>query len=244
LYKTFGGRLRFFGIGGAKLDSATEQFLMEGRFPYSIGYGLTETAPLLAGAVPSRVRLGSTGPAVKGVTLRLDNVNAEGEGELVTLTPCVMQGYYKNPERTAEAFTEDGWFRTGDLATIAPDGFVSIKGRLNSMLVSATGENIYPEEIESILNSLTYVSDSLVTEDHRGKLVALVQFNYDELGRRYQDIRENVSNKMEEVRREVMNYVNSKVASFSRISEVREQIEEFEKTPSLKIKRFIYARKG
>ncbi len=243
LMKIFGGRMRFFGIGGAKLDGATEQFLMDAKFPYSIGYGLTETAPLLAGAIPSRVRLGSTGPAVLDVKLRLDNVNEQGDGELVALTKCIMQGYYKNPQKTAEVFTEDGWFRTGDLATISEDGFVSIKGRLNSMLVSSTGENIYPEEIESILNSLTFVSESLVTEDHKGKLIALVQFNYDELERRYYGLRENLQNKMDEIKAEVLSYVNSKVASFSRIAEVEEQKEEFVKTPSMKIKRFLYSRK-
>ncbi len=241
LYKLFGGRLRFFGIGGAKLDGQTEQFLLEARFPYAIGYGLTETAPLLAGANPQMVRLGTTGPAVKGVSLRIDDPNDEGDGELVALSPCVMQGYFKNPEKTAEAFTADGWFRTGDLANIAADGYVSIRGRLGSMLVSPSGENIYPEEIESILNSLVYVADSLVTEDNRGKLIALVRFNYDELEHRYHVMRENLAHRMEDVRREVMNYVNGRVATFSRLSEVREQPEEFEKTPSMKIKRFKYS---
>ena len=240
LYRLFGGRLRFFGIGGAKLDGRTEQFLMEAKFPYAIGYGLTETAPLLAGAAPDKVRLGTTGPAVKGVELRIDDPNADGDGELVAKTPCVMQGYFKNPEKTREAFTDDGWFRTGDLANIAPDGYVSIKGRLGSMLVSSSGENIYPEEIESILNSLVYVSDSLVTEDNKGKLIALVRFNYDELEHRYHVMRENLSHRMEEIRRELMSYVNGRVASFSRLSEVKEQTEDFEKTPSMKIKRFKY----
>jgi long-chain acyl-CoA synthetase len=242
LYKLFGGRLRFFGIGGAKLDGQTEQFLLDGKFPYAIGYGLTETAPLLAGAAPSMVRLGTTGPAVKDVTLKVIEPNADGDGELVALTPCVMQGYYKNPEKTREVFTPDGWFRTGDLANIAPDGYVTIKGRLGSMLVSASGENIYPEEIESILNSLVYVSDSLVTEDNKGKLIALVRFNYDELEHKYHVLRENLAHRMEDIRREVMNYVNGRVASFSRLSEVQELEEEFEKTPSMKIKRFKYAR--
>ncbi len=243
LYRLFGGRLRFFGIGGAKLDTQTEQFLLDARFPYAIGYGLTETAPLLAGAAPSMVRLGTTGPAVKDVTLKIADPNEQGEGELVALTPCVMQGYYKNPEKTKEVFTEDGWFRTGDLAYMAPDGYVSIKGRLGSMLVSASGENIYPEEIESILNSLVYVSDSLVTEDNKGKLIALVRFNYDELEHRYHVMRENLTQRMEDIRREVMTYVNGRVASFSRLSEVKEQPEDFEKTPSMKIKRFKYARR-
>ncbi len=110
------------------------------------------------------------------------------------------------------------------------------------MLVSSTGENIYPEEIESILNSLVYVSESLVTEDQKGKLIALVQFNYDELERKYHGFRENVAHKMDDIRRDVMNYVNSKVANFSRLSEVKEQTEEFHKTPSMKIKRFMYGR--
>lgn len=243
LYKVFGGRMRFFGIGGAKLDGQTEQFLIDARFPYAIGYGMTEAGPLLAGAAPDMVRLGSTGPAVKGVVLDLMDVNEQGEGELIASSPSLMQGYYKNPEKTAAAFTGDGRLRTGDLATIADDGYVSIKGRLGSMLVSASGENIYPEEIESILNSLVYVSDSLVTEDQKGKLVALVQFNYDELERKYYGLRENLANKMEEIRRDVMNYVNARVANFSHISEVKEQKEEFAKTPSLKIKRFLYSRK-
>jgi long-chain acyl-CoA synthetase len=242
LYKIFGGRMRFFGIGGAKLDWQTERFLLEGKFPYAIGYGLTETGPLLAGAAPSMVRLGSTGPAVMDVTLRLDNINEAGEGEVVALSPCVMQGYFKNPEKTREAFTEDGWFRTYDLGTISEDGYLSIKGRVNSMLVSSTGENIYPEEIESILNSLVYVNDSLVTEQH-GKLIALVHFNYDELERKYYDMKENLVGKMEEIKKEVQNYVNSKVASFSKIAHVEEQKEEFQKTPSMKIKRFLYTRK-
>ncbi len=233
LFNIFGGRLRFFGIGGAKLDLQTERFLMEGRFPYAIGYGLTETAPLLAGAAPSAVRLGTTGPAVEGVELKTV------EGELLAKTPCVMQGYFKNPEKTAECFTADGWFRTGDLAEIADDGYVTIKGRLGSMLVSASGENIYPEEIESILNSLTYVNDSLVTEDQKGKLIALVQFNYEELERKYYGFRE----RMAEIRDELKNYVNKKVAGFSHISAVEEQHEEFVKTPSMKIKRFLYKKK-
>ncbi len=156
------------------------------------------------------------------------------------MTPCAMQGYFKNPDKTREAFTDDGWFRTGDLATIAPDGYVSIRGRLGSMLVSPSGENIYPEEIESILNSLVYVSDSLVTEDNKGKLIALVRFNYDELEHRYHVLRENLAHRMEEIRREVMAHVNGRVATFSRLSEVKEQTEDFEKTPSMKIKRFKY----
>ena len=122
LMKVFGGRLRFLGIGGAKLDTQAEQFMLEAKIPYAIGYGLTETAPLLAGAAPSQVRLGSTGPAAPGVQLRLENVNPDTQqGEIVALTPSVMLGYYKNPEETAKVFTPDGWFRTGDLGRLDPD---------------------------------------------------------------------------------------------------------------------------
>ncbi|MDE5621695.1 MAG: AMP-binding protein, partial [Alistipes sp.] len=116
LMKLFGRRLRFLGIGGAKLDRGAEQFLLEARVPYAIGYGLTETAPLLAGAAPSMVRLGSTGPQAPGVELRLENVNPDTrQGEIVARTPSAMLGYFKNPEATSEVFTADGWFRTGDL---------------------------------------------------------------------------------------------------------------------------------
>ena len=165
LYKLFGGRLRFFGIGGAKLDTEAERFLSEGKFPYAIGYGLTETAPLIAGAVPSNVRLGSTGPVLPGIEARLEDTNEFGEGELVVKSPCTMLGYYKNPELTAEVFTPDGWFRTRDLCAFDPDGFLYIKGRLGSMIVGPNGENIYPEDIESVLNSHFLISDSIVTQE-------------------------------------------------------------------------------
>ncbi len=242
LMKIFGGRLRFFGIGGAKLDTETEQFLLDARFPYAIGYGLTETAPLIAGAVPDRVRLGSTGPVLSQIEARLDNVNTAGEGELVVRTPSIMFGYYKNPEATRDAFTSDGWFRTKDLAAFDEDGYLYIKGRLSSMIVGPSGENIYPEDIESVLNSHAFVIDSIVTEE-RGKLVALVHFDRKELERRYYDLRDNLTAKKEELKADIMKYVNSKVNKFSRISAIKEQENDFEKTPTQKIKRYLYAKK-
>ena len=238
LTKVFGGRVRFLGIGGAKLDPQAEQFLLDGKFNYAIGYGLTETAPLIAGALPGLTRLSSTGPVMEGVEVRLDNLNEKGEGELVAKTPSVMTGYYKNPEATAEVFTEDGWFRTRDIATIADDGYISIKGRVNSMIVGPSGENIYPEEIEHVINSNSLVAESIVTMEE-GRLVALVNFNREELERRYYDFKDDLTEKMEEVKKEVMQYVNSQVNKFSRIAEV-EEVDEFQKTPSMKIKRFLY----
>ena len=250
LKKLFGGRMRLFAIGGAKFDSEAEQFLKDAHFPYGIGYGLTETAPLVAGAVGKMVRVGSTGPALKGVEIRLDNINAEtGQGEIVVKTPCCMVGYYKNEDATRDAFTEDGWFRTGDLGAIESDGWIYIKGRLKNMIVGPSGENIYPEDIEEVLNSNRLVAESVVLEED-GKLIALVHFDttaleetYDEFKHKMAVGKEQIALKMEEVKRDVMNYVNSKVNRFSKISKVVDNEGEFEKTPTKKIRRFVYSRK-
>ncbi|MBQ7998731.1 MAG: AMP-binding protein [Bacteroidales bacterium] len=177
----FGGNVRFFVIGGAKLDGTVERFLYEAKFPYAIGYGLTECCPLLAGAIPSMVKWQTTGPAVPGVQLRIDNVNPEtGEGEIVAKGDNIMMGYYKNPTATAEAFTEDGWFRTQDLGYIDEKGWLSIRGRLKNMILGPSGENIYPEEIETVINSHASVVESLVTT-HKGNLIARIHPNPDKL---------------------------------------------------------------
>ncbi len=250
LLKLFGGRLRFLGIGGAKLDGGAEKFLLEAKVPYAIGYGLTETAPLLAGAAPSQVRLGSTGPQAPGVQLRLENINPDTrQGEVVALTPSVMLGYFKNPEATKEVFTDDGWFRTGDLGEFDKDGWLYIKGRLKNMIVGPGGENIYPEDIETVLNSHVYIADSIVTEQER-RLVALVHFNRDEIEAMVDNWREEWETqkeaweaKTEQLKKEIMDFVNAKVNRFSRISEVVEEKDDFAKTPTHKIKRFLYNRK-
>lgn len=251
LMRLFGGRMRLFAIGGAKFDSEAEQFLLDARFPYGIGYGLTETAPLLAGAVGDMVRVGSTGPALKGIGIRLDNVNAEtGQGEIVVDTPCVMRGYYKNEEATREVFTDDGWFRTGDLGAITPDGWIYIKGRLKNMIVGPSGENIYPEDIESVINTNRFVQESIVTEQD-GDLIALIHFDTDAIVKHYEELKlrlarnaELLGQKKEEIKKEIKEYVNSKVNRFSRISDVIENEEEFEKTPTRKIRRFLYEKRG
>lgn len=249
LMKLFGRRLRFLGIGGAKLDSGAEQFLLEARVPYAIGYGLTETAPLLAGAAPSQVRLGSTGPQAPGVELRLENINPDThQGEIVARSPSVMLGYYKNPEATKEVFTADGWFRTGDLGEFDKDGWLYIKGRLKNMIVGPGGENIYPEDIESVLNSHVCIADSIVTEQE-GRLIALVHFNreqieamIDDWREEWEDTKEAWEAKTEQLKKEIIDFVNAKVNKFSRISEVVEEKDDFAKTPTHKIKRFLYNR--
>ena len=250
LTKTFGGRVRFFGIGGAKLDSTVEQFLLEAKFIYDIGYGLTETAPLLAGAVDGMLRLGSTGPLLQGVEGRIENPNAEGIGELVVKSPSQMIGYYKNEEATKAVFTEDGWFRTGDLACFDKDGWLYIKGRLKNMILGSSGENIYPEDIESVLNQHVFITESLVTE-HEGHLVALVNFDMEAIKARYEELMDGFEEKKEEwakVRDEVMDdikqWINARVNRNSRITEVVEEEEEFVKTPSKKIRRFLYDGRG
>lgn len=249
LKKLFGGRMRLFAIGGAKFDMEAERFLYEAGFPYGIGYGLTETAPLLAGAVGNMVRIGSTGPALPAVQIRLDNINPETkQGEIVAKTPSCMMGYYKNEQATKDAFTEDGWFRTGDLGYIAEDGWIFIKGRLKNMIVGPSGENIYPEDIEEVLNSNRFVAESVVTEED-GKLIALVHFDtaaleeaYDEFKFKMSVSKEQLQQKMEEIKKDLVNYVNSKVNRFSKISKVVDNEGEFEKTPTKKIRRFIYDR--
>jgi long-chain acyl-CoA synthetase len=244
LYETFGGKLRFFGIGGAKLDPATERFLMEGKFPYAIGYGLTETSPLLAGAVGKNVRLGSTGPAIEGVQLRLADVDmATGEGEIQVKGPNVMKGYYKAPELTREVFTEDGWFRTGDRGTFDKDNFLSVKGRIKTMIVGSSGENIYPEEIESVINKMRFVLESLVVQK-KGKLVAMIHLNMEEIEQNFKQFRQDahdfIYGKVEDILKDIHKKVNSQLNKFSRVQEVTFQPTPFEKTPTKKIKRFLY----
>jgi len=246
LKKTFGGKVKFFGIGGAKLDKNVEKFLIEARFPYAIGYGLTETAPLLAGIRPYHTKLQSTGPALDGVELKISNPDPiTGEGEIVAKGPNIMLGYYKEPELTKNVFDENGWFKTGDLGVFNKDNFLYIKGRLKNMIVMSSGENVYPEEIETVINNFKYVCDSLVLED-KGKLVALVYFNKEEIEKKYQNLKTEfstyVDHKIEELKIELKEYVNKRVNKFSRVQVVVSQSYPFQKTATQKIKRFLYSK--
>ena len=257
LKKTFGGRLRVFGIGGAPLGPDAERFLRDGGFPYTIGYGLTETAPLLAGTAPFKTRFRSTGPAVPGVELRLepraghesaaekaDTTGRAVVGEIQARGPNVMKGYFKNPEATREAFTEDGWFRTGDLAWMDTDGYVYVQGRVKTLIVGPSGENIYPEEIEATIESNPLVEESLVLSQG-GKLVARVRLNLDALAEQLgtlvseldpQTVVRTGSRILEDLRRSV----NARLNRFSRLAQMVVQIQPFERTPTRKIKRFLY----
>ncbi|WP_439647444.1 AMP-binding protein [Brucepastera parasyntrophica] len=182
LKKTFGSRLVFFGIGGSKVDPVVEKFMKEAKFPYAIGYGLTETSPLLAGAGPKQTKPGTIGFAMPGVELKILDPDSEtGVGEVVAKGPNVMKGYYNDPQLTASVFTGDGWFKTGDLGLFDKKNRLSLKGRSKNMILGASGENIYPEDIEFVLNQHPLVTDSLVVEGDNSSLVALVQLDEDKL---------------------------------------------------------------
>ena len=244
LLKTFGGEIKFYGIGGAKLNKTVEKFLVEAKFPYAVGYGLTETAPLLAGANPQKQGFESTGPSMEGVELKINNPDKiTGEGEIWAKGPNVMLGYYKEPELTKEVLTPDGWFKTGDLGLFDNNNYLYIKGRLKNMIVGASGENIYPEEIESVINNFRFVAESLVIQQ-KGKLVALVHINMEELDKKYQHMKSEMTKqyeeKVDEILAELQEYVNSQVNKFSQINKVVLQPVPFQKTATQKIKRFLY----
>ena len=239
LKKTFGGHMTFYGIGGAKLDPEVEKFLLKAGFPYAIGYGLTETSPLLGYAMHGWRTVGSFGYPVYNVQLKLHNVDPKtGEGEIVAKGPNVMLGYYKDPVRTKSVFTEDGWFRTSDIATVDEKGRYFIKGRNNNMILGPSGENIYPEEIENVINNVEGVSESIVVE-RNGRLVALVQpmENYIEWDNENVD---KIYDFIESWKDKMLNVVNKNVNKSSQVSSVEVMKEPFEKTATQKIRRFKY----
>ena len=244
VYETFGGKLKFFGIGGAKLDPEVEQFMIDSNFPYAVGYGLTETSPLLAGFDSFAGKHQSTGPAMNGVTLKINDPDPiTGQGEIWAKGDNVMLGYYKEPDITAEVLTADGWFKTGDLGNFDDSGYLFIKGRLKNMIVGASGENIYPEEIEAVINRFKHVLESVVVQQ-KGRLVALVHFNREELENMYKEFKEQanqyIDQRLEELSKELQVFVNSQVNKFSRVQVVVAHPEPFEKTATKKIKRFLY----
>ena len=243
LKKTFGGHISFYGIGGAKLDPEVEKFLLAAKFPYAIGYGLTETSPLLGYSMDGWRTVGSFGYPVYNVKLKLHNVNPEtGEGEIVAKGPNVMLGYYKDPVRTKSVFTEDGWFRTSDIAVKDEKGRYFIKGRNNNMILGPSGENIYPEEIENVINNVEGVSESIVVE-RDGKLVALVQpqENFIEWNKESED---KIYEKLDSWKTKLLKVTNKNVSKASQVSSIEVMKEPFEKTATQKIRRFLYKDKA
>lgn len=239
LMQTFGSELIFFGIGGSKLDGTVEKFLREAKFPYAIGYGLTETAPMSAGSAPGQTIFQGVGTTMEGVDLKINEPDQTGQGEIWIKGPHIMKGYYKKPELTNEVMTPDGWFKTGDLGSFDKNGKLSIRGRIKTMILGSSGENIYPEEIESIINNFRFVNESLVVES-KGKLVAMVHFNMEELEKQFKNYKTQAGTYVEDLKKELCEHVNSRVNNFSKLQLVMVQSEPFEKTPTHKIKRFLY----
>ncbi|MBO5803629.1 MAG: AMP-binding protein [Bacteroidales bacterium] len=239
LKATFGGHISFYGIGGAKLDPEVEKFLLKAKFPYAIGYGLTETSPLLGYSMHGWRSVGSFGYPVYNVKLKLHNVDpATGEGEVVAQGPNVMLGYYKDPVRTKSVFTEDGWFRTSDIAVQDEKGRFYIKGRNNNMILGPSGENIYPEEIENVVNNVEGVSESIIVE-RNGRLVALVQPSEDFI-KWDNESEDKLYEKLDNWKEKILNFTNKNVNKSSQVSSVEVMKEPFEKTATQKIRRFKY----
>ena len=235
LVKTFGGKFYEIIVGGAAFNKEADEFFNKIGFPYTVGYGMTECAPIISYAAWDKAKLFSCGKAAPRMEIRIaspDPVNVPGEIQVKGAN--VMLGYYKNEEATAESFTEDGWMRTGDMGVIDEDGYLFIKGRCKSMILGPSGQNIYPEEIESAINTMPYVIESLVI-DSNGKLVALIYPDMELAGKDGMD-KAAVLKKMEEN----IATVNVDMPNYSKIAGVKLVPEEFEKTPKKSIKRYMY----
>lgn len=232
LKNAFGGRLRYFICGGAAMNPVVEKCLMDIHFPLSIGYGMTECGPLIGGNPPKYFKARSGGVPVMNMEVKIDQPNEAGIGEILVKGENVMLGYYKNEEATKAAFTEDGWMRTGDLGRLDRKQNIYLKGRNKTMILGASGQNIYPEEIEDKLNNQEAVGESLVIE-REGKLVALVF--PDEAQTKRMSLEE-----IQKIMRANLEKLNSLIPSYSKVSNIEVQQEPFEKTPKKSIKRFLY----
>lgn len=231
LYNAFGGNVSSFIMGGAPLNPEVEKWFRAIRFPYTVGYGMTEACPLLAYRPWQEYVKGSCGRAIDIVEIRIDSDDPEHvAGEIQARGQSVCVGYYKNEEASAGAFTADGWLRTGDLGTMDADGNVFIRGRIKSMILSANGQNIYPEEVEAVVNNQRGVAESVVV-DRGGKLVALVYPDQNLLKEAGPDT----------LAQEIMHDANRCLPAYSRLTRVELQKAPFEKTPKMSIKRFLYS---
>ncbi len=235
LVNALGGNLRQLILGGAPLTADVEEFLRKIKFPFTIGYGMTECAPLVTYEWWSTQRPHSCGRVVDGMQVRIDSPDpANVPGVLYLKGPNVMKGYFKNEEATREALSDDGWLNTGDICTMDRDGYLYIRGREKNMILGPSGQNIYPEEVEIVLNDLPLVGESIVV-DRGGKLVALVHPDYEaarKLGLTEAQADEKVS--------ALLPQLNKSLPSYARVSEIEIHHDEFEKTPKHSIRRFIY----
>lgn len=237
----FGGEVRMIAIGGAPLGSEVENFLRIAEFPYVMGYGLTETAPLLTGERVSETRKGSSGYPIKDVEIKIiDPDQKTGIGEIYARGPNVMNGYYKNENITKEVLTDDGWFKTGDKGYLDKDNYLYIRGRSKNMFLGANGENIYPEVIEEKLNEILIVQEALAIEN-KGDVEALIYLDHDILGPMLEGKSETEQKKViDDILENIRIEVNEKLPPSSRIKRAFHQSEEFTKTATKKIKRYLY----
>lgn len=234
LIESFGGKFYEIIIGGSAFNREVETFFKKIGFPHTVGYGMTECGPIICYADWKNHKLGSCGKAVPRMEVKIDSLDeTKITGEILVRGANVMMGYYKNEEATKAVFTEDGWLRTGDLGIKDKDGNVYIKGRSKNMILGASGQNIYPEEIEDLLNSMELVNESLVKEEN-GKLVALVYLDQD-----YLDTK-NITLSQEEIKNQIKTQANQVLSAYEQLSAIYLQEEEFEKTPKRSIKRYIY----
>ena len=235
VYEAFGGNAYEVIIGGAALNKEVEAFLHSIEFPYTVGYGTTECAPLISYQDWKSYAMGSCGRPVSGMEVRIQSRDPQStEGEIITRGRHVMLGYYKNEEATREAIDSDGWYHTGDLGTMDADGNIYIRGRKKNMLLSSNGQNVYPEEIEDKLNSMAIVNESIVVQDG-DKFIALVHPDYEE-AKAMGFTQEDVEKVMEQNRQDI----NAVMPAYSRLSDIRIHEEEFAKTPKKSIKRYLY----
>lgn len=237
LVKTFGGRFREVIIGGAAFNKEAEVFFRKIGFPFTVGYGMTECGPIITYAPWDNTRLYSCGKAVPRMEIKIDSKDPKNiPGEIMCKGANMMLGYFKNQEATDNVLSKDGWLKTGDMGVIDEEGFLYIRGRSKSMILGPNGQNIYPEEIESLFNNMQYVNESLVI-DEQGSLTALIYPDF-ELVEQDGLSTADLENKMEENRAAI----NDGLPNFCKIQTVKIFPEEFEKTPKRSIKRFLYQR--
>ena len=236
MIKAFGGNFKAVIVGGAAFNQEVEQFLKMIDFPYTVGYGMTECGPLISYAPWDEFVLSSSGKILDIMEARIYKETPEAEtGEIQVRGENVMVGYYKNQEATQEVFTQDGWLRTGDLGSMDSNGNIFIRGRLKTMILSSSGQNIFPEELETKLNNLPFILESLVIERNK-KLVALVYADYEALD----SLGLNNPDNLKTIMDENLKNLNSNVAAYEKISRIQLYPTEFEKTPKRSIKRYLY----
>ena len=236
MIQAFGGNFYQIIVGGAAFNQEIEQFLKSIDFPYTVGYGMTECAPIICYEDWKRFKTGSCGKAAPRMEVKIVSPDPENiVGEIICKGPNVMLGYYKNPEATAEVIDKEGWLHTGDLGIMDAEGNITIKGRSKNMLLGASGQNIYPEEIEDKLNNMPFVAESIIIQQTDGKLAALIYPDFDDAFAHGMN-NDAITQAMEENRIAL----NAELPAYSQITRVKIYPEEFEKTPKKSIKRFLY----